>query len=110
MRHLLTICRFYTRQINLIAFLLSLVFAFVFALRASPSSIALDLYALFYGGLAGFCVAGLVMVPVFLNLKIFGGGVSAGEKTSALESVLFRRPSKKTPDDQSRDQGGSGGF
>ena len=95
MQRLLTICRFYTRQVNLIAFLLSLGFALLFALTANPGKIALDLFALFYGGIVGFGVAGFLMIPVFLILKFLGGDIRPEDTTSAVESILFRRPKRK---------------
>ena len=96
MQRLLTICRFYTRQVNLIAFVLGLGFALLFALTANPGEIAFDLFALFYGGIVGFAVAGLLMIPVFLILKFLGGDVQPEGTTSALESILFRRPKRKS--------------
>ena len=95
MQRLLTICRFYTRQVNLIAFVLGLGFALLFALTANPGEIAFDLFALFYGGIVGFAVAGFLMIPVFLILKFLGGDVQPEGTTSALESILFRRPKSK---------------
>jgi len=95
MQHLLTFCRFYTKQVNLIAFLLGLGFALLFALIANPGEIAFDLFALFYGGIVGFGVAGFLMIPVFLILKFLGGDIRPEDTTSAVESILFRRPKRK---------------
>ena len=96
MQNLIAICEFYSRQVNLIAFILSVLFATFFAIRASSSPVALDLFALFYGGIAGYGLAGFLMVPVFLILKYFGEGITTQETTSALEGVLFRRPKKNS--------------
>ena len=49
---------------------------------------------LFYGGLAGYAVAGCLMVPVFLFQKIASVESAPNEVTSAMESVLFRRRKK----------------
>ena len=96
MQRLLTICRFYTRQVNLIAFVLGLCFALLFAVTANPGEIAFDLFALFYGGIICFVVAGFLMIPVFLILKFLGGDIRPEDTTSALESILFRRPKRKS--------------
>ena len=96
MQRLLTICRFYTRQVNLIAFVLGVGFAVLFAFTANPGEIAFDLFALFYGGIVGFAVAGSLMIPVFLILKFLGSDVRPEGTTSALESTLFRRPKRKS--------------
>jgi hypothetical protein len=98
MRNLIAICEFYSRQVNLIAFILSLLFATFFAIRASSGPVALDLFALFYGGIAGYSLTGFLMVPVFFILKYFGEGIRSQETTSALEGVLFRRPKKNSND------------
>ena len=75
--------------------MLGLGFALLFALTANPGEIAFDLFALFYGGIVGFAVAGFLMIPVFLILKFLGGDVQPEGTTSALESILFRRPKRK---------------
>jgi len=71
------------------------VFALCFALTGDPGSISFDLFVLFYGGLAGYTVAGLLMVPVFLVLKFAGGEEQPSETTTAMEALLFRRRKRK---------------
>jgi len=88
------LCDFYTRNVHLIALLLSAAFAAYFAVTGDPGSISFDLFVLFYGGLAGYAVAGCLMVPVFLFQKIAGLESSPNEVTSAMEGVLFRRRKK----------------
>ena len=88
------LCGFYTRHVHLIALLLSTAFAAYFAVSGDPGSISFDLFALFYGGLAGYAVAGCLMVPVFLFQKIAGVESAPNEVTSAMEGVLFRRRKK----------------
>ena len=66
----ITLCGFYTRHVHLIALILSAAFAAYFAVTGDPGSISFDLFVLFYGGLAGYTVAGCLMVPVFLFQKI----------------------------------------
>ena len=90
----ITLCGFYTRHVNLIALILSAAFAAYFAVKGDPGSISFDLFVLFYGGLAGYAVAGCLMVPVFLFQKIAGGESAPNEVTSAMEGVLFRRRKK----------------
>ena len=90
----ITLCGFYTRHVHLIAFLLSGLFATYFAVTGDPGSISFDLFVLFYGGLAGYAVAGCLMVPVFLFQKIAGVESAPNETTSATEGVLFRRRKK----------------
>ena len=90
----INLCGFYTRHVHLIALLLSAAFAAYFALASDPGTISLDLFVLFYGGLAGYSVAGCLMVPVFLFQKIAGVEGTPNETTSAMESVLFRRRRK----------------
>ena len=87
----ITLCDFYTRHVNLIALLLSAAFAAYFAVKGDPGSISFDLFVLFYGGLAGYTVAGFLMVPVFLFQRIAGVESAPNETTSAMEGVLFRR-------------------
>ena len=90
----ITLCDFYTRHVNLIALLLSVAFAGYFAVTGDPGSISFDLFVLFYGGLAGYTVAGCLMVPVFLFQRIAGVESAPNEPTSAMEGVLFRRHKK----------------
>ena len=90
----ITLCGFYTRHVHLIALLLSAVFAAYFAVTGDPGTISFDLFVLFYGGLAGYSVAGCLMVPVFLFQKIAGVEGTPNETTSAMEGVLFRRRRK----------------
>tara|TARA_B100000963_G_C22146958_1_gene460065 strand:- start:78 stop:404 length:327 start_codon:yes stop_codon:yes gene_type:complete len=90
----ITLCEFYTRHVHLIALLLSATFVAYFAVTGEPGSIAFDLFVLFYGGLAGYTVAGILMVPVFLFQKIAGVESAPNETTSAMEGVLFRRRKK----------------
>ena len=90
----ITLCGFYTRHVHLIALILSAAFAAYFAVTGDPGSISFDLFVLFYGGLAGYAVAGCLMVPVFLFQKIAGVESSPKEVTSAMEGVLFRRRKK----------------
>ena len=59
----ITLCGFYTRHVYLIALILSAAFAAYFAVTGDPGSISFDLFVLFYGGLAGYAVAGCLMVP-----------------------------------------------
>ena len=87
----ITLCGFYTRHVHLIALILSAAFAAYFAVTGDPGSISFDLFVLFYGGLAGYAVAGCLMVPVFLLQKIAG---VESEVTSAIEGVLFKRHKK----------------
>ena len=68
----ITLCGFYTRHVHLIALILSAAFAAYFAVTGDPGSISFDLFVLFYGGLAGYAVAGCLMVPVFLFQKVAG--------------------------------------
>ena len=90
----ITLCSFYARHVHLIALLLSAAFAAYFAVTGDPGSISFDLFVLFYGGLAGYAVAGCLMVPVFLFQKVAGVGSAPNEVTSAMEGVLFRRRKK----------------
>jgi len=90
----ITLCGFYTRHVHLIALLLSAVFAAYFAVTGDPGSISFDLFVLFYGGLAGYAVAGGLMVPVFLFQKVAGVESAPNEVTTAMEGVLFRRRKK----------------
>ena len=90
----ITLCGFYTRHVHLIALILSAAFAAYFAVTGDPGSISFDLFVLFYGGLAGYAVAGCLMVPVFLFQKIAGVESAPNEVTSAMEGVLFRRRKK----------------
>ena len=90
----ITLCGFYTRHVNLIALILSAAFAAYFAVKGDPGSISFDLFVLFYGGLAGYAVAGCLMVPVFLLQKIACVKSAPNEVTSAMEGVLFRRRKK----------------
>ena len=90
----ITFCDFYTRHVHLFALLLSVAFAAYFAVTGDPASISFDLFVLFYGGLAGYAVAGCLMVPVFLFQKIAGVESAPNEVTSAMEGVLFRRRKK----------------
>ena len=76
--------------------MLGLGFALLFVITANPGEIAFDLFALFYGGIVGFAVAGFMMIPVFLVLKILGGDIRPEETTSALEGILFRRPKRNS--------------
>lgn len=88
---MLKLCEFYARQIHLIAVILSAVFALFFALTGDPGTISFDLFVLFYGGLAGYTAAGLLMVPVFLVLKFAGIEPRSSGTTTAMEALLFRR-------------------
>ena len=90
----ITLCGFYTRHAHLIALILSAAFAAYFAVTSDPGSISFDLFVLFNGGLAGYAVAGCLMVPVFLFQKIAGVESASNEVTSAMEGVLFRRRKK----------------
>ena len=90
----ITLCGFYTRHVHLIALILSAAFAAYFAVTGAPGSISFDLFVLFYGGLAGYAVAGCLMVPVYLFQRIAGGESAPNEVTSAMEGVLFRRRKK----------------
>ena len=90
----ITLCGFYTRHVHLIALILSATFAAYFAVTGDPGSISVDLFVLFYGGLAGYAVAGCLMVPVFLFQKIAGVESAPNQVTSAMEGVLFRRRKK----------------
>jgi len=90
----ITFCGFYTRHVHLIALLFSAVFAAYFAVTGDPGSISFDLFVLFYGGLAGYAVAGSLMVPVFLFQKVAGVESAPNEVTTAMEGVLFRRRKK----------------
>ena len=90
----ITLCGFYTKHVHLIALLLSAAFAAYFAVTGDPGTISFDLFVLFYGGLAGYSVAGCLMVPVFLFQKIAGVEGTPNETTSAMEGVLFRRRRK----------------
>ena len=90
----ITLCGFYTRHVHLSALLLSAAFAAYFAVTGDPGTISFDLFVLFYGGLAGYSVAGCLMVPVFLFQKIAGVEGTPNETTSAMEGVLFRRRRK----------------
>ena len=100
----ITLCGFYTRHVHLIALILSAAFAAYFAVTGDPGSISFDLFLLFYGGLAGYAIAGCLMVPVFLFQKIAGVESAPHEVTSAMEGVLFRRRKKaKTERGASRD-------
>ena len=69
-------------------------FAAYLAVTDDPGSISSDLFVLFYGGLAGYAVAGCLMVPVFLFQKIASVENAPNELTSAMEGVLFRRRRK----------------
>ena len=90
----IALCGFYTRHVHLIALLLSAAFAAYLAVIVDPGTISFDLFALFYGGLAGYSVAGCLMVPIFLFQKIAGLEGTPNETTSAMEGVLFRRRRK----------------
>ena len=90
----ITLCGFYTRHVHLIALILSAAFAAYFAVTGDPGSISFDLFVMFYGGLAGYAVAGCLMVPVFLFQKVAGVESAPNEVTSAIEGVLFRRRKK----------------
>ena len=90
----ITLCGFYTRHVHLIALILSAAFAAYFAVTGDSGSISFDLFVMFYGGLAGYAVAGCLMVPVFLFQKIAGVERAPNEVTSAMEGVLFRRRKK----------------
>ena len=90
----ITLCGFYSRHVHLIALLLSAAFAAYFAVTGDPGTISFDLFVLFYGGLAGYSVAGCLMVPVFLFQKIAGVEDTPNETTSAIQGVLFRRRRK----------------
>ena len=78
----------------MMALFLSVAFAAYFAVKGDPVSICFDQFVLFYGGLAGYAVAGCLMVPVFLFQKIAGVESAPNEVTSAMEGVLFRRRMK----------------
>ena len=88
------LCGFYTRHVHLIALLLSAAFAAYFAVTGDPGTISFDLFVLFYGGLAGYSVAGCLMVPVFLFQKIAGVESAPNEVISMMEGVLFRSHKK----------------
>jgi len=88
------LCGFYTRHVHLIALLLSAAFAAYFAVTGDPGSISFDLFVLFYGGLAGYAIAGCLMVPVFLVQKIACVESAPNDVTSAMEGILFRRRKK----------------
>ena len=90
----ITLCGFYTRHVHLIALILSAAFAAYLAVTDDPGSISFDLFVLFYGGLAGYAIAGYLIVPVFLFQKIAGVESAPNEVTSAMEGVLFRRRKK----------------
>ena len=90
----ITLCSFYARHVHLIALLLSAGFAAYFAVTGDPGSISFDLFVLFYGGLAGYAVAGCLMVPVFFLQKFAGVKSAQNEVTTAMEGVLFRRRKK----------------
>ena len=60
----ITLCGFYTRHMHLIALILSAAFAAYFAVTGDPGSISFDLFVLFYGGLAGYAVAGLSLIHI----------------------------------------------
>ncbi len=93
------ICAFYSRQVHVIAVLLGLAFAALYAIKADPGSVSFDLFALFYGGITGYAVAGFFMVPVFIFLKFTGDDQRPAETTSAMEALLFRRHKKKAGKD-----------
>ena len=97
---ILKFCKFYARQIHLIAVALSGLFALLFALRGDPGTISFDLFVLFYGGLAGYAVAGCLMVPVFICLRLAGIEQRAAGTTTAMEALLFRRRSRKGDQDR----------
>ena len=90
----ITLCGIYTRHVHLIALILSAAFAAYFAVTGDSGSISFDLFVLFYGGLAGYAVAGSLMVPVFLFQKIAGVESAPNAGTSAMEGVLCRRRKK----------------
>ena len=79
---------------HLIALILSAAFAAYFAVTGDPGSISFDLLVLFYGGLAGYAVAGCLIVPVFLFQKTASVESAPNEVTSTMEGVLFRRRKK----------------
>ena len=79
---------------HLIALILSAAFAAYLAVTGNPGSISFDLFVLFYGGLAGYAVAGCLMVPVFLFQKIASVESAPNEGASVMASVLFRRRRK----------------
>ena len=76
------------------ALILSVAFAAYFAVTGDPGSICFDQFVLFYGGVAGYAVAGRLMVPVFLFQKIASVENAPNEGTSVMASVLFRRRRK----------------
>ena len=76
------------------ALFLSVAFAAYFAVTGDPGSICFDQFVLFYGGLAGYAVAGCLMVPVFLFQKIASVESAPNEGASVMASVLFRRRRK----------------
>ena len=58
-------------------------------------TISFDLFVLYYGGLAGYAVAGSLMVPVFICLKLAGIEQRPSETSTAMEALLFRRRKRK---------------
>ena len=90
----ITLCGFYTRHVHLIALILSAAFAAYFSVTVDPGSISFDLFVMFYGGLAGYAVAGCLMVPVFLFQKIASVESAPTKVTTAMEGALFRRRKK----------------
>jgi len=90
----ITLCGFYTRHVHMMALFLSVAFAAYFAVKGDPVSICFDQFVLFYGGLAGYAVAGCLMVPVFLFQKIASVESAPNEGASVMASVLFRRRRK----------------
>ena len=92
---ILKFCEAYTRQIHLIAVALSAVFAVIFAVKGDAGTISFDLFVLFYGSLAGYAVAGCLMVPVFICLKLAGIEQRPSETSTAMEALLFRRRKRK---------------
>ncbi|MGC6454377.1 MAG: hypothetical protein ACON31_10750 [Candidatus Puniceispirillaceae bacterium] len=93
-------CEFYARQIHLIAVALSAVFALVLAVKGDAGTVSFDLYVLFYGGLCGYALAGCLMVPVFIFLKLAGVEQRPSEAATAMEALLFRRRKRKGGQDR----------
>lgn len=104
---LLRICRFYARQVHIIAVGLGLTFALFLSFKSEAGVIAFDLLVLFYGGIAGYALAGCLLVPAFVLLKYAGEDDTPEETPSAMETLLFRRGkkgSRRTPDPEDPDQ------
>ena len=92
---ILKFCEVYARHIHLIAVAFSAVFALFLAVTRDPGTVSLDLFLLFYGGLAGYAVAGCLMVPVFICLKLAGVEQRPSGTATAMEALLFRRRKSK---------------